>query len=146
MNYKSVPCPGHTAYIRQSKTHINVGTIGHVDHGKTTLNAALARYYFSQTLEDEISYLSLAFLTLPRFCYLDKNNKLQTFGTMLSFLKKQVEQDVLALFEQGYGRFFVYNFYDLKPVDFNPYPEDLTEEKKAFYKQRQQDFILEKDC
>ena len=24
------------------KTHINVGTIGHVDHGKTTLTAALS--------------------------------------------------------------------------------------------------------
>ena len=24
-----------------SKTHVNVGTIGHVDHGKTTLTAAI---------------------------------------------------------------------------------------------------------
>ena len=26
----------------RSKTHVNVGTIGHVDHGKTTLTAAIA--------------------------------------------------------------------------------------------------------
>lgn len=26
----------------RSKTHANVGTIGHVDHGKTTLTAAIA--------------------------------------------------------------------------------------------------------
>src|SRR3989338_5094974 len=26
----------------RSKTHVNVGTIGHVDHGKTTLTAALS--------------------------------------------------------------------------------------------------------
>jgi len=26
----------------RSKPHINVGTIGHVDHGKTTLTAALS--------------------------------------------------------------------------------------------------------
>ncbi len=25
------------------KTHVNVGTIGHIDHGKTTLTAAILR-------------------------------------------------------------------------------------------------------
>ncbi|MBP6258947.1 MAG: elongation factor Tu, partial [Comamonas sp.] len=28
--------------FERSKPHVNVGTIGHVDHGKTTLTAALA--------------------------------------------------------------------------------------------------------
>ena len=27
----------------RSKTHVNVGTIGHVDHGKTTLTAAITK-------------------------------------------------------------------------------------------------------
>ncbi|WP_373053740.1 GTP-binding protein, partial [Thioalkalivibrio sp.] len=27
--------------FERKKTHVNVGTIGHVDHGKTTLTAAL---------------------------------------------------------------------------------------------------------
>ena len=27
--------------FERNKTHVNVGTIGHVDHGKTTLTAAL---------------------------------------------------------------------------------------------------------
>jgi elongation factor Tu len=31
-----------TKYIR-SKPHINIGTIGHVDHGKTTLTAAITK-------------------------------------------------------------------------------------------------------
>ena len=26
----------------RSKPHVNIGTIGHVDHGKTTLSAAIA--------------------------------------------------------------------------------------------------------
>ncbi|NLK85760.1 MAG: elongation factor Tu, partial [Aeromonadales bacterium] len=26
----------------RGKTHVNVGTIGHVDHGKTTLTAAIS--------------------------------------------------------------------------------------------------------
>ena len=28
--------------FERSKTHVNVGTIGHIDHGKTTLTAALS--------------------------------------------------------------------------------------------------------
>ena len=31
-------------YVR-TKPHVNVGTIGHVDHGKTTLTAAIVHYY-----------------------------------------------------------------------------------------------------
>ena len=29
--------------FERNKTHVNVGTIGHVDHGKTTLTAALTQ-------------------------------------------------------------------------------------------------------
>jgi len=28
----------------RTKPHMNVGTIGHVDHGKTTLTSAITRY------------------------------------------------------------------------------------------------------
>ncbi|MCF7793384.1 MAG: elongation factor Tu, partial [Candidatus Cloacimonetes bacterium] len=28
----------------RSKPHVNIGTIGHVDHGKTTLTAAITLY------------------------------------------------------------------------------------------------------
>ncbi|MBD3382441.1 MAG: elongation factor Tu, partial [candidate division Zixibacteria bacterium] len=38
--------------FERTKAHVNVGTIGHVDHGKTTLTAAMtmvqARLGFSQ--------------------------------------------------------------------------------------------------
>ena len=33
------------AKFERSKPHVNVGTIGHVDHGKTTLTAAITKYY-----------------------------------------------------------------------------------------------------
>ena len=29
--------------FESSKPHVNVGTIGHVDHGKTTLTAAISK-------------------------------------------------------------------------------------------------------
>ncbi len=28
----------------RSKPHLNVGTMGHIDHGKTTLTAAITKY------------------------------------------------------------------------------------------------------
>ncbi|MBQ5523770.1 MAG: elongation factor Tu, partial [Oscillospiraceae bacterium] len=28
----------------RSKPHVNIGTIGHIDHGKTTLTAAITKY------------------------------------------------------------------------------------------------------
>jgi elongation factor Tu len=36
----------------RSKPHVNVGTIGHVDHGKTTLTAAITKYLSLQGLAD----------------------------------------------------------------------------------------------
>ncbi|MBU1439621.1 MAG: elongation factor Tu, partial [Gammaproteobacteria bacterium] len=40
------------AKFERNKPHVNVGTIGHVDHGKTTLTAAitnvLAKHYGGQ--------------------------------------------------------------------------------------------------
>ena len=32
------------ATFERSKPHVNIGTIGHVDHGKTTLTAAITKY------------------------------------------------------------------------------------------------------
>ena len=31
------------AHFERNKPHVNVGTIGHVDHGKTTLTAAITK-------------------------------------------------------------------------------------------------------
>ena len=32
------------AKFESTKPHVNIGTIGHVDHGKTTLTAAITKY------------------------------------------------------------------------------------------------------
>jgi GTPase len=36
----------------RTKPHVNVGTIGHVDHGKTTLTAALTKVMAELRVED----------------------------------------------------------------------------------------------
>ncbi|GAI78146.1 unnamed protein product, partial [marine sediment metagenome] len=36
----------------RTKPHINVGTIGHVDHGKTTLTSAITKYLASKGLAE----------------------------------------------------------------------------------------------
>jgi elongation factor Tu len=48
------------AKFDRSKPHVNVGTIGHVDHGKTTLTAALTKVLSGKGLADYISYDQVA--------------------------------------------------------------------------------------
>ena len=40
---KSISARGFAANFDRSKPHVNIGTIGHVDHGKTTLTQALTK-------------------------------------------------------------------------------------------------------
>jgi elongation factor Tu len=40
----------------RSKPHVNIGTIGHVDHGKTTLTAAITRYLAKSGMAKEMKY------------------------------------------------------------------------------------------
>jgi elongation factor Tu len=46
--------------FNRSKPHVNVGTIGHVDHGKTTLTAAISRTMAAVTGGKEKSYADIA--------------------------------------------------------------------------------------
>jgi elongation factor Tu len=46
--------------FNRSKTHVNVGTIGHVDHGKTTLTAAITKVQAAKGLAKFISYDEVA--------------------------------------------------------------------------------------
>ncbi len=39
-------------FLRRKKPHVNIGTIGHVDHGKTTLTAAITTYLASKGLAE----------------------------------------------------------------------------------------------
>ena len=44
----------------RSKPHVNVGTIGHIDHGKTTLTAALTKVAADKGWAKFISYDEVA--------------------------------------------------------------------------------------
>lgn len=46
--------------FERKKPHVNVGTIGHVDHGKTTLTAAITKVQASKGLADYIPYDEVA--------------------------------------------------------------------------------------
>jgi len=43
----------------RSKPHVNIGTIGHVDHGKTTLTSAITLYLSKKGLADARSFDSI---------------------------------------------------------------------------------------
>ena len=45
--------------FERTKPHINIGTIGHVDHGKTTLTAAITKTLASKGLADFIPFDSI---------------------------------------------------------------------------------------
>jgi elongation factor Tu len=42
--------------FERTKTHVNIGTIGHVDHGKTTLTAAITKVLASKGLAKAMAY------------------------------------------------------------------------------------------
>ncbi len=45
--------------FKRDKPHVNIGTIGHVDHGKTTLTAAITSVLFSKGLSEKRSFDSI---------------------------------------------------------------------------------------
>ena len=49
--------------FERTKPHVNIGTIGHVDHGKTTLTAAITTVLAKKGLSDcVLSILSITLL------------------------------------------------------------------------------------
>src|ERR1035437_4587760 len=48
------------AEFLRDKPHVNVGTIGHIDHGKTTLTAAITHVQSLKGLANDIAYDSVA--------------------------------------------------------------------------------------
>ena len=47
------------AKFERSKPHVNIGTIGHVDHGKTTLTAAISKVLSDKGLAEKVDFGSI---------------------------------------------------------------------------------------
>ena len=45
--------------FERTKPHVNIGTIGHIDHGKTTLTAAITKYLALQGGAEYTDYASI---------------------------------------------------------------------------------------
>ena len=51
--------------FKRTKPHVNVGTIGHIDHGKTTLTSTLTGMLAKRGLAKDISYDQVAKASTP---------------------------------------------------------------------------------
>jgi hypothetical protein len=60
------PGPQEMAHHERTKPHVNVGTIGHIDHGKTMLSSAITRNLAVLGLSKEMSYEDIAKGGVPR--------------------------------------------------------------------------------
>ena len=47
------------AKFERTKPHVNIGTIGHVDHGKTTLTAAITKTLAMMVEADFVDYANI---------------------------------------------------------------------------------------
>ena len=43
LQVRNYATPAKKATFSRSKPHVNIGTVGHVDHGKTSLTAAITK-------------------------------------------------------------------------------------------------------
>lgn len=68
----------------RSKPHVNIGTIGHVDHGKTTLTAAITTVLAKKAF---LSFVrSILSTTLPRRKSVVLRSTLRTLSTRLQIV------------------------------------------------------------
>ena len=47
------------AKFDRSKPHVNIGTIGHVDHGKTTLTAAISNHLAGKNGNEKVDFANI---------------------------------------------------------------------------------------
>ncbi|HIR42858.1 MAG TPA: elongation factor Tu, partial [Candidatus Aphodovivens avicola] len=74
--------------FERTKPHVNIGTIGHVDHGKTTLTAAI-----SKTLSENDGSHGTAAADFTAFDQIDKAPEERERGITISIAHIEYETD-----------------------------------------------------
>ena len=82
----------------RSKTHANIGTIGHVDHGKTTLTAAIATVLAKKSVVRNESYADKS-ITLLKKKSVESQSTLLTLSMKLQLVTMHTltAQDMLTM-------------------------------------------------
>ena len=78
--------------FERNKPHMNVGTMGHIDHGKTTLTAAITKY---------CSFLGQA--EYRSFYTIDNAPEEKERGITINIAHVEYETDQAALCARGYA-------------------------------------------
>ena len=77
------------AKFERSKPHVNIGTIGHVDHGKTTLTAAITTVLANRGFAEAFNYADID--RAP------EEKEEESLSTQLTLNTKQKEDTTLTL-------------------------------------------------
>ena len=77
-------------HFNRTKPHVNIGTIGHVDHGKTTLTAAITKYLANK-----------GYAKFEDYADIDKAPEERERGTQLTLSMKLTSVTMLTLTAQA---------------------------------------------
>ena len=100
--------------FKREKPHVNVGTIGHVDHGKTTLTAAITTILAQKGLATAKKYDEID-SALEYFRKLDNNIELS--DKIISFFVIKTDCKLVTLID----RYFSFSYYLLISVYIFPF-------------------------
>ena len=97
------------AKFERTKPHVNIGTIGHVDHGKTTLTAAITKYLAMQGKAEMQDYSAI-----------DKAPEERERGITINTAHVEYETDLRSS-TQGRGQ------YSMEPHSYVEIPKSIAD-------------------